>query len=78
MNAATTQSAGLTEYAFSKTSPLDQNPENGGTPAMENHPMRKVIAVSGMNFASAPMRLMFCSSSMPWMTDPAPKNNSAL
>ena len=37
-----------------------------------------VPAVIGMNFFKAPKRRMSCSSAMPWMTEPEPKNSSAL
>ena len=40
--------------------------------------MMKVTAVTGINFRSAPMRRMSCSWCMPWMTDPDPRNKSAL
>ncbi len=48
------------------------------TPAIASHPTMNVIAVTGMNFRSAPMRRMSCSSCMPWITEPAPRNSSAL
>ena len=38
----------------------------------------KVIAVTGMTLRSAPILRMSCSWCMPWMTDPLPRNNSAL
>ena len=35
-------------------------------------------AVIGISLRSAPMQRMSCSSCMPWMTDPEPRNSSAL
>jgi hypothetical protein len=57
---------------------LDQNPAKGGTPAMASHPMMKVAAVIGMYLRRPPMRVMSCSSWRPWMTEPDPRNSSAL
>ena len=37
-----------------------------------------VAAVTGMNLRSMPIRRMSCSSCMPWMTEPDPRNSSAL
>ena len=37
-----------------------------------------VPAVIGMSFLSAPMRRMSCSSCMPWITEPDPRNIRAL
>ncbi len=37
-----------------------------------------VPAVIGMYFRSPPMRRMSCSSCMPWITEPAPRNSNAL
>ena len=68
----------LSASVYSRISSFDQKPENGGTPAIASHPMMNVAAVIGMNFRSAPMRRMSCSSCMPWITEPAPRNSSAL
>ncbi len=38
----------------------------------------KVAAVIGMYLRSPPMRRMSCSSCNPWITEPAPRNRSAL
>ena len=57
---------------------MDQKPENGGTPEMASQPTMNAPAVIGMSLRSAPMRRMSCSSCMPWITDPAPRNSSAL
>ena len=38
-------------------SSFDQNPENGGTPAMASQPTMKVPPVTGIHFCSPPMRL---------------------
>ena len=74
----TAYSAGLSASEKSRISSFDQKPENGGTPAIASHPTMKVAAVIGMNLRSAPMKRMSCSSCMPWITEPAPRNNSAL
>ena len=37
-----------------------------------------VAAVIGINLRSAPIRRMSCSSCMPWITEPDPRNSSAL
>ena len=64
--------------ANSRISSFDQNPLNGGTPAMANQPTMNVNAVTGMNFCRPPMRRMSCSSCRPWMTEPEPRNSRAL
>ena len=45
---------------------------------MASQPTMNVAAVIGINLRSAPMRRMSCSSCMPWMTEPEPRNSSAL
>ena len=40
--------------------------------------MMNVTAVIGISLRSAPMRRMSCSWCMPWMTEPEPRNSSAL
>ena len=45
---------------------------------MASQPTMNVAAVIGMTLRSAPMRRMSCSSCMPWMTEPEPRNSSAL
>jgi hypothetical protein len=62
----------------SRISSFDQKPENGGTPAIANQPMMKVPAVIGISLRSPPILRMSCSSCMPWMTEPEPRNISAL
>ena len=57
---------------------MEKKPEKGGTPAMASQPTMKVAAVIGMYFRRPPMRVMSCSSCMPWMTEPEPRNSSAL
>ena len=71
-------SAGLDARANSRISSFDQKPANGGTPAIASQPTMNVAAVTGMNLRSAPIRRMSCSSCMPWITDPDPRNSSAL
>ena len=45
---------------------------------MASQPTMNVPAVIGMNRLRAPMRRMSCSSWSPWITEPAPRNSSAL
>ena len=45
---------------------------------MASQPIMKVMAVIGMILRSAPMNRMSCSSCMPWITEPAPRNRQAL
>jgi hypothetical protein len=78
----------MAQSAFAPAAPLpqanrrmssfDQNPANGGTPAIASQPTMNVAAVSGMYLRRPPMRRMSCSSFMPWITDPAPRNSNAL
>ena len=62
----------------SRISSFDQKPANGGTPAMASQPTMNVAAVTGMNLRSTPMRRMSCSSCIPWITEPDPRNSRAL
>ena len=59
-------------------SSFDQKPENGGTPEMASHPIMNPKAVRGITLRRAPMRRMSCSSCMPWITEPEPRNRQAL
>ena len=59
-------------------SSLDQNPASGGTPAIASQPTMNVAAVTGSSGRSRPIHRMSCSSWRPWITDPAPRNRSAL
>ena len=45
---------------------------------MASQPMMNVNAVIGMSLRSPPIRRMSCSPSIPWITEPAPRNSSAL
>ena len=47
-------------------------------PAIASQPTMNVPAVIGMYLRRPPMRRMSCSSCMPWITEPAPRNSSAL
>ena len=73
-----TYSTGLLASVNSRISSFDQKPANGGTPAIASQPMMKVAAVTGIHLRSWPMRRMSCSSCMPWITEPDPRNSSAL
>ena len=71
-------SAGLDARANNRISSFDQKPANGGTPAIANQPTMNVAAVTGINLRNAPIQRMSCSWCMPWITDPDPRNSSAL
>ena len=55
-----------------------KKPESPGTPAIAAVPIIIVMKVTGMNVRSAPMRRMSCSPAIAWMTEPLPRNSSAL
>ncbi len=57
---------------------LDQKPENGGMPRIASHPSPNVTHVIIMSDARPPKRRMSTWSSMPCMTEPAPRNIPAL
>jgi hypothetical protein len=63
---------------LARISSFDQKPANGMTPAIASHPTTNVSAVTGMKRRRPPMRVMSCSPRRPWITDPAPRNSSAL
>ena len=73
-----TYSAPLLGNANSRISSFDQNPASGGTPAIASHPTMNVAAVTGIKARSRPIHRMSCSSCMPWITEPAPRNSRAL
>src|SRR5215212_8075043 len=64
--------------ALRRMSSFDQNPENGGTPAMASQPTMNVPLVIGIHLRRAPIFFMSCSSCMPWITEPAPRKRRAL
>ncbi len=57
---------------------LLQKPENGGTPRMASQPQPKVTQVIFIAPDRLPNRRMSTSSSMPCITEPAPRNIPAL
>ena len=57
---------------------LLKKPANGGMPAIARVAMTNVACVHGMCRSSPPIFLMSCSPDMAWMTEPAPRNRSAL
>jgi hypothetical protein len=63
---------------MARISSLDQNPAKGGMPAMASQAIVNVPAVSGRYRRRLPMRRMSCSSCIPWMTEPEPRNRQAL
>ena len=66
------------ENVFHKISSFEKNPANGGIPMIASQPMKNVKCVIGMYFARPPILRVSCSSCIPWMTEPEPKNMSAL
>ena len=55
-----------------------KKPASGGIPAIASVPIIIVTKVTGMCFFSAPMRCMSCSPATAWITEPLPRNRSAL
>ena len=64
-------------FAAKMSSSFEKNPENGGTPASAAAPIAKVQKVTFISFRRPPISLMLfvCAA---WITDPAPRNSSAL
>ena len=63
--------------APSRISSLDQKPASGKIPARAKEPMTKVVNVVGMYFFRPPISLMLLECTA-WITDPEPRNSSAL
>ncbi len=57
---------------------MAKKPDSGGIPAIARVPTPKVKNVSFMYRRRLPIALRSCSSCRPWMTEPAPRNSSAL
>ena len=55
-----------------------KKPAKGGMPAIASVAINMVPWVHGSREASPPMRRMSCSSDIAWITEPAPRNSSAL
>ena len=55
-----------------------KNPANGGMPAMARTATANVACVRGRWRRRPPILQMFCSPDIAWMTEPAPRNRSAL
>ncbi len=66
------------EPAFTRISSFDQKPASGKIPASAADPITKVQNVVGMRFRSPPISRMSKVCPAPWLTDPAPRNSSAL
>ena len=64
-------------FATTRSSSFDQNPENGMIPARAKAPIAIVQKVTGIFFRRPPMSLMLFECTA-WITDPAPRNSSAL
>src|SRR5918996_4812749 len=58
-------------------SSFDQNPAKGGMPARAREPITNVQNVRGIGFLSPPISLMLFEWTA-WITEPAPRNSSAL
>ena len=57
---------------------LEKKPLKGHTPAKANVPTMNVQNVTGIFLRSAPIFQMSCSWCIEWITEPAPRNSSAL
>ncbi len=57
---------------------MDQNPEKIGMPAIANQATTIVMKVTGIALRNPPILCMSCSPAMAWITEPAPRNSSAL
>src|ERR1700674_5969051 len=66
------------DHACQRISSFERNPANGGMPAIANVAMNMVQCVMGMRLCRSPMLRMSCSPLMAWITDPDPRNSSAL
>src|SRR5579863_768044 len=66
------------DHACQRISSLEKNPANGGMPAMANVAMNMVQCVIGMRLCRSPMLRMSCSPLMACITEPDPRNRSAL
>src|SRR5216117_1078731 len=64
--------------AAATISSLDQNPASGGSAASAPPASSIVQYVTGSLRRSPPILRMSCSPPRPWMTDPDPRNSSAL
>ena len=64
--------------ANQRISSFEKNPASGGMPAIAAVAIAKVTNVTGIFFASPPMRRMSCSPDIAWITLPAPRNRHAL
>src|SRR5580765_6146916 len=64
--------------ASARISSLLKKPEKNGTPAIASVATAIVACVHGSLGASPPMFRMSCSSESAWITEPAPRNRSAL
>src|SRR4029453_7437031 len=64
--------------ADQRISSFEKKPARPGTPAMARQPMNIVRWVTGMCLRSPPIFRMSCSPDMAWMTEPEPRNRSAL
>ena len=78
MTSPSRYSATLLSKEKARISSFDQKPANGGTPAIASQPTMNVAAVTGRYGRRRPIQRMSCSSCMPWITDPAPRNSNAL
>ena len=57
---------------------FEKKPLKNGVPTSASVPITIVQYVIGMYFFRPPMRRMSCSWCMPMITEPAPRNSSAL
>ena len=57
---------------------FEKKPEKNGAPASASEPIHIVIQVTGMYLRRPPMWRMSCSWCIAMITEPAPRNSSAL
>ena len=66
------------DHACHRISSFEKNPANGGMPAIAKVAMNMVQCVIGMRRCRSPMLRMSCSPLIAWITEPEPRNSSAL
>ena len=64
-------------FAARMISSFEKNPDSPGTPPSAADPIRNVQNVTFMSFRSPPISLMSFECTA-WITEPAPRNSSAL
>ena len=70
--------SGLFACISAKMASLEKNPLKNGNPVSAAVPTAKVRHVVGIRPRKPPIFQMSCSWCIAWMTEPAPRNSSAL